>query len=57
MREPIQIKLPASITAATARRDNPRSACRHVTPARDLNPTAQPYLTRRPSAAPRRGAY
>ncbi|MFI7639055.1 hypothetical protein [Nonomuraea sp. NPDC049400] len=57
MRESIQIKLPASITAATARRDNQRSACRPAVPARDLNSTAQPYLTRRPSAAPRRAAY
>ncbi|WP_188196838.1 hypothetical protein [Nonomuraea sp. SYSU D8015] len=55
MRESFEIKLPASIAVTTAPLRNPsprRSAAR----ARDLKPTAQPYLTRRPSA-PRRAAY
>ncbi|MEV0997295.1 hypothetical protein [Nonomuraea sp. NPDC050202] len=57
MRATFQIKLPASITATTARLDHPRSPRRAAVPARDLNPTAQPNVTRRPSAAPRRAAY
>ncbi|MFG1755308.1 hypothetical protein [Streptosporangium sandarakinum] len=57
MRKPIQIKLPTSLTAATARPGDPRSPRRSAVPARAVNPTAQPHLTRRSTAAPRRAAY
>ncbi|MFF0248140.1 hypothetical protein ACWEU6_04565 [Streptosporangium sandarakinum] len=57
MRKPIQIKLPASLTAATAGPGDPRSPRRSAVPARAVNPTAQPHLTRRSTAAPRRAAY
>ncbi|GAA4982898.1 hypothetical protein HD597_009973 [Nonomuraea thailandensis] len=55
MRETFQIKLPASITAATARSGRPSSPRTSAVPARGLKPVAQPHVTR--SAAPRRAAY
>ncbi|MFG3439254.1 hypothetical protein ACGF0J_18575 [Nonomuraea sp. NPDC047897] len=52
----MQIKLPATITQARAERQA-RSPHRHDQPARDLKPTVRTDLSRRPTAAPRRGGY
>ncbi|SPL92911.1 unnamed protein product [[Actinomadura] parvosata subsp. kistnae] len=52
----MHIRLPASITPSKTDPQS-RSSHRHEPPARDLKPTGRPTLSRRPTAAPRRGGY
>ncbi|MER6949552.1 hypothetical protein ABT294_36620 [Nonomuraea sp. NPDC000554] len=52
----MHIKLPAPINRAKTNRQA-RSPHRHEHPARDLKPTGRTNLSRRPTAAPRRGGY
>ncbi|MEU1721075.1 hypothetical protein ACNF49_41735 [Actinomadura sp. ATCC 39365] len=52
----MHIKLPATITQAKSGQQA-RSPHRHDQPARDLKPTGRANLSRRPTAAPRRGGY
>ena len=52
----MHIKLPASITRPTTE-PRTRSSQRDKHPARDLKSTGRTNLSRRPTAAPRRGGY
>ncbi|MFI6483681.1 hypothetical protein ACIBH1_37540 [Nonomuraea sp. NPDC050663] len=52
----MRIKLPAAITQAKGEHQT-GSPHRRDQPARDLKPTGQANLSRRPTAAPRRGGY
>ncbi|WP_157548134.1 hypothetical protein [Nonomuraea candida] len=57
MREPIQIKLPASLTAATVRVHRPAVRRRTAVPARELKPAARQHAAHARGAVPRRAAY
>lgn len=52
----MHIKLPATLTQAKTEHQA-QSPHPHDQPARDVKPTGRTNLSRRPTAAPRRGGY